>query len=469
MVVVAAPALAATDAPPATVVAPTRTVLPTGLDTDPLLARILAEAMSRRPELTQVRERLTADRERVSQTGALPDPVFTAGIQNDGFDRIEVGTMETSFYSFMLTQGIPFPGKLGLKQDVARLAAEGGESQVKRAELATEAEVRTTYVALLVARGDLALLGKLEELWHEAEKAVRARYEVGQGSQADLLRAQLECTRLKQQRWALEASERTAVQTLNRLRGHDLDEPLADTPALEDIAPPQLGQLETLRRDAEERSPELTAAQVATRKASRELDLARRDLLPDFSVSAGIMARGSLPPMWTVSLGVSLPVWAGSKQLPAIDEKKSRAGAEQAGELAVRQTLALRTRQRLSLLESALETVSLYRSGLLVQSEATVDSAVAQYQVGKVPFASVLEAINGLLADRSSYLAAIARSLQLAIDQQALSLDPPAGAGGGISVAGMGGAGGGSSSMSAGGSGGAASAPAEEATSMGKM
>lgn len=446
-------------------------VLPTSLDADPVLAGLVAEALARRPEITQARQKLAAERERVPQAGALPDPTLTAGIQNDGFTSIEIGRMETSYYSFMLTQALPFPGKLGLERDVQALAAEGGVSDVKRAELATEAEVRGAYVALLVARGDLALQGRLETLWREAERASKARYEVGQGSQADLLRAQLERTRLRQQRWALEAAERTTVQAINRLRGRDLDEPIATTFELERVTPPELPKLDALARDAEARSPELAAARLATQRASRQSDLARRDLLPDFSISAGVMPRGSFPPMWTVSVGISLPVYAGSKQLRAIDERSARADAERAGEEAVRQTLALRTRQRLSLLESALESVSLYRSGLLVQSEAAVDSAIAQYQVGKVPFAAVLEAINGLLADRSSYLAALARVLQLAIDQQALSLDAPAGAAGGLARSGMGGGSGGgpTRSMSAGG-GGPATAPADEsATSMGKM
>jgi outer membrane protein TolC len=440
----------------------------TSLDTDPVLSSLIEEALARRPEITQVRSRLAAERERVPQTGALPDPMLTAGIQNDGFRSIEVGRMETSYYTFMLTQAFPFPGKLGLRSDAAALAAEGATSEVKRAELSTEADVRTAYVGLLLARGDLALLGQLESIWKEAERAAKTRYEVGQGSQADLLRAQLERTRLRQQRWSLEASERTATQSLNRLRGRDLGEAITTTLSLDDVALPELPAPEALLRDADERSPELLGARFATRRASKEVDAARRDLLPDFTVSAGVMPRGGLPPMWTVSLGVTLPVYAASKQLRAIDEGQARARAEQAGEESVRQVLALRTRQRLSVLEATLESIALYRSGLLVQSEATVNSAVAQYQVGKVPFAAVLESINGLLADRSSYLGAIAKALQLAIDQQALSLDAPAGAEGGIGASKMGGSGGGASAtktMSGGGAGAPAAAPAEAASS----
>ncbi len=462
----ASPALALgmAPAPAAAPVAPTppdsasSPALRTSLDTDPLASALVAEALARRPEIAQARSRLAAERQRVPQAGALPDPTLTAGIQNDGFTRIEIGRMETSYYSFMLSQGIPFPGKLGLRRDAASLAADGVATDVQRAELTTEAEVKSAYVALLLARGDLDLLGRLESLWQDAERVAKARYEVGQGSQADLLRAQLERTRLRQQRWALEASERTARQTLNRLRGHDLDEAIEPAAALDQLAPPELPAADVLARDAEDRSPELAAARFAIRRASKLVDVARRDVLPDFSVSAGVMPRGDLPPMWTVSLGVSLPVYAGSKQLPAVDESTARLAAERDGEDAVREVLKLRTRQRAALLQSTLDTIGLYRSGLLVQSEATVNSTVAQYQVGKVPFAAVLEAINGFLGDRSSYLGALARALDLATEQQALSLDAPAGAETGITASAMAGAGAGAGATRST-SGGAGAAP----------
>ena len=75
---------------------------------------------------------MRAERERVPQAGALPDPVLSLGIQNDGFDEIMIGKMETSFYQVMLSQGLPWPGKRGLRTDVARLV-RGRGGRVARA------------------------------------------------------------------------------------------------------------------------------------------------------------------------------------------------------------------------------------------------------------------------------------------------------------------------------------------------
>ena len=65
----------------------------------------------------------------------------------------------------MLSQGIPWPGKLGLRSDAARLAAEQADAAAERALLATEGDVRRGYLALLVVRDRLALLGRLESIW----------------------------------------------------------------------------------------------------------------------------------------------------------------------------------------------------------------------------------------------------------------------------------------------------------------
>jgi hypothetical protein len=55
---------------------------------------------------------------------------------------------------------------------------------------------------------------------------------------------------------------------------------------------------------------------------------------------------------------------------------------------------------------------------------------MAQYQVGRVPFASVLEALGGHFADLVGYYESIAAAQRLDIAQRELSLDPVPGASG---------------------------------------
>lgn len=431
---------------------------------DPVLARLLDEAIASRPELRQAEAAARAERERVPQAGALPDPMLTLGIQNDGFDEIQIGKMETSYWQVMVTQGLPWPGKRALRTDVARQSAVVADAAVSRARLTTEADVRRSYLDLLLARDRLALLSRLDALWLKSAGIARTRYETGEGAQSDVLRAQLEQNRLRQRRWALEAQDRAAVQALNRLRGRPIDEAIATTAGVRDLGVPALPDLEPAMTDALSRSPELAQARASAAGAGREEALARRERYPDLALSAGIMPRGSLEPMWAASISVGLPIWSGRKQGRAVAESAARAEASTSGADGIERTLRLRVADRRSALASLLDSVRLYREGLLVQSSATADSTLAQYRVGKVTFASVLEANAGYVNDEDGFLATLADAQRLAIAEAEVSLEPVGvpGAGGGIGGGAMPGTG--AMGGRGGGAMGAASAPAASAS-----
>ena len=98
--------------------------------------------------------------------------------------------------------------------------------------------------------------------------------------------------------------------------------------------------------------------------------------------------------------------------------------------------LKLRVADRRAALASLAETIRLYREGLLVQSRATAESTLAQYRVGKVTFASVLDANAGFINDEEGHLLAVADAVRVAIASAEVSLDPVGAAGGGGGMAG---------------------------------
>ena len=395
------------------------------LPADSVLATLIEQSLAARPELAQARETARADRERVSQVGALPDPMLQLGVQNDGFTSWEVGRMETSWYSVMASQTLPWPGKLRLRSEVAQLSANQADEVVARARLSTEADVRRAYLSLVLARDRLALLDRLEAIWQKSAALARTRYEAGQGAQSDVLRAQLELNRIKQRRWAFQVGADTEVQLLNRLRGHPLDEQIVPSIHLVDLAVPAIEEEVTATQDAMSRSPELAVARLGVTQAEKAVSLAYKSYLPDFTVNLGVMPRGGgFHTMWLASVGVPLPVFAASKQSRAVAENEARVLGSKKNVEGLEQVLRLRLQQRRTALRATLETIRLYRAGLLVQSEATADSTLSQYEVGKVTFASVLEANAGFIADQDGYLQAVAQAHLLEIERAEVSLGP---------------------------------------------
>ncbi len=408
---------------------------------DPLLLSLIQEALDRNPDLAKSKALVEADLERIPQATALPDPSLSLGIQNDGFKKIQVGMMETSYYQVMLTQPLPWPGKRGIRGEVAGIGADISKLVVERTRLSLQADVKRAYYGLLLVRGQLRLIEDQAIFLEQAQAITQTRYEVGQGSQADLLRAQLERNRLSQSRLSLQAEEQVLLATINRLRGATEESPIPTTATLEATQFKSVPVDQTLAL-AEARSPELQAARLGVKQAERSLDLAKLDRRPDFAVSAGVMPRGALEPMWQVGVSISLPVWSKQKQQRAVAEQDWRRKSQGSEASSVQNLLNQRIRERSAQMTGTLGALNIYRDGLLVQSEASFQANLAQYETGRAPFLSVLESLNGWVADRGGLLQAVAQAKAIEIAQEEFNLSgtPPISAPGlGSPAIGMGG------------------------------
>ncbi|HLO67316.1 MAG TPA: TolC family protein, partial [Holophaga sp.] len=142
----------------------------------------------------------------------------------------------------------------------------------------------------------------------------------------------------------------------------------------------------------------------------------------------------------SAGVSISLPVFSGRKQARAVAEQEARRKASGAEEAGVRALVAQRVQERAAQMAAALGTLRLYRGGLLVQSEASFQATLAQYEVGKAPFLSVLESLNGWVADKGGLLQAQAQAQAVAIAHAEFSMaaTPPVGASA-LSSASMGG------------------------------
>jgi cobalt-zinc-cadmium efflux system outer membrane protein len=423
------------------------------LPTDATLAQLIRETLAVLPELRTGEQVVQAQAARTSQVGAWPDPVLQLGIQNDGFKSIEIGNMGTSFVSLMASQTMPWPGKTGLRESISELGTSEARQSLERAKLSAEAFVRSGYLDLLWARERRALIEQREKLWQHAIDAALAKYEAGTGPQVDVLRARLELARLQQQRALNDGQEQSTLQSLNRMRHHPLDEPIATTHSVRDLAAPA-GLVETFSAErAVAHSPELAAAKSQAERAGKQIELSEKSYYPDLTLGAGFMYRGSLPPMWLVTVAAPVPVFARSKQGAAVVESRALDRAARNQIHMLEQLVRLRSSERRTQFVTLVETMRIYEQGLLGQSSATADAMLAQYQVGKANFASVLEANAGLISDQEGYLRTLVEAERLLIAERAVSLQA-------VALPSM--SGGSSSSMSSG-----VSAPAAAAAAPG--
>jgi outer membrane protein TolC len=386
---------------------------------DPVLDALIGEALRSNPDLLALQEAVLAAGARPDQARSLRDPMLSVVYTNDGWSP-SLGTENMTTLAVMGSQELPWPGKRRLRGDVAALEAALAEQQLERARLGVVAAVRRAYSGLVLSRERLELVREQEQLWRQIEGVTRARYAVGQGAQPDVLRVQIEVTRVEQLRTEQEAESRIRAAELNRLTGHPATSPV-DTSARLVLHPVAEDPERALERLAGI-SPELRSASVVQQRASALVALASKEFKPDFSVQAGYMNRGGLDPMWQAGVGVALPVYRkrlSSGQAEA--EAQVRAGARLAE--AVRLQLRYRTEERLAQLEATQKIAGLYGQGIIPQDRMSVDAAVANYQTGKVPFIAVLEALTTLYNDRATHLTLLANHARIRASLEEASLE----------------------------------------------
>jgi outer membrane protein TolC len=386
---------------------------------DPLLASLIQEALAHNPDLRAAEEAAKAARARPDQARALPDPMVSLSYTNDGWSP-SLGEMEMTNLGVMWSQDLPFPGKRGLRGRVASLEADQADQQLERVRLSLDAAVRRAYYGLLQARDLLDLAREQGEIWRQIEGVARARYTVGQGAQQDVLRVQVEVTRIGQLEAEQVALAEARLAELNRLLGRPVDATL-ETPSrlalrpLEEAASEVLAEMTAV-------SPELKSARLAVERERAALALARKDFLPDFSVQAGYMNRGGLDAMWQAGVGVTLPL-ARKRRSSAVTAAEATVRAAERRVEAVALQLRYRTQERLAQIKAAERIAELYEKGIVPQDRMSVEAAVASYQAGKVPFVAVLEALSTLYADRTAHLAVLAGHERLRASLEEASLE----------------------------------------------
>jgi outer membrane protein TolC len=386
---------------------------------DPVLDALVAEALAANPDVAAAREEARAARARPDAASALPDPMASVVYTNDDWQPT-LGEREMTTLGFMWSQTLPWPGKRALRATEAARTADAADQRVERAGLAVAASVRRAYAALLLARETLAVIDERDALSRDVEAVARSRYSVGQGAQQEIIRAQVEVTRVGQLRAEQEAEASVRLAELNRLLARPADAPLQTSARLALVS--ESRPLDVVQAAAEARSPELRANDASLAGARAGADLAARAGQPDLSLQAGYMNRGGLDPMWQAGVGVTLPVWK-KKNAAARVEVDARLRAIESRREALRLQLRFRNQERLARLAATERIARLYTDGIVPQAQMSVDSALAGYRAGRVPFVAVLEAQSSLYQDRVARLALLARHVQLRAALEEISLD----------------------------------------------
>lgn len=342
-------------------------------------------------ELASMRASWKAMLQAPARDSALPNPMFTFGAMDRAGDF--PGADERRYE---LSQGVPWPGKRGLRGAAAGAAAVEMRARVDAMALSVAMRVRENAYAWSAARRSLDLVRAENAVLARMAEVAQTRYTAGQVSQQDVLKAQAELSMLSARELDLEGEREGRAAQLNAL----LNRP-AMAPLSLDVERPQPvteeGLEATLAR-AQRQRPEIRAAQAAVERAGSERDLMRREYYPDLML--GLQYR-QMPEddRAMAMIGLDLPVWRAKNRAGVRRAQAMLESAQAAGEQA-RRSVEAEVREAWAGLDAARRKLRLYEADLLPQAELRFKASEAGYASGKADFMDLLESERFLLDAR---------------------------------------------------------------------
>ena len=357
------------------------------------LEDLVRMARERSPRVRAANQQVEATRSREPGSGLLPDPTFQVGVMNLALPEFSASMPASMAPTFQAMQRFPIAGKLSLREEVARQSTEIDLAASEEVWWEVRTDVAAAFYRIYQVDRQIEVMEGTLGLLQAFETIAQSLYASGTGRQADVLRANVEVARMEAE---IERMRAVRTGTASRLNA------LVDRPASTQVGSPLLDPLPAavpgqpiLREQALETRPALAQLQMEIDRAGTRRTLAEKEIWPDLTVGLqyglGRMA-GDYKSMGGASVGFSIPVHAGKRQLKARDEAAAMEGMIEAQFDNALALVDARVGEVLANLEQARTLIRLYREEILPQARATVESSLSSYRVGAVDFMTLIDA-----------------------------------------------------------------------------
>ena len=375
---------------------------------------VIDEALKSNPELQSAKLRWNASSERILQERALDDPVI--GFTYFGEQvQTRVGEKQAGVSA---SQKVPFYGKLRLKGEVARNEAKVSGERYRTLEREIVAKAKSAFYELYWAYKSININEENRYLLQRFVKIAEVKYATGKATQQDVLKAQVELSKIVNELISLEQLKETAVARINTLLNLHPDTPLG-TPEEVDIADLTVS-LEDLYEKAKEVSPDLSILKYKIERDKAAYQLAKKQYFPDFTFGLNYTFINDMP-----SSAMSSPIGEGrdsytgtlSMNIPIFQKRKHDAGVREANAKLKSSKMAYQNMENMTLFEvkdfhfkvqTAERLVKLYRDSIIPQANQSLKAAESGYQAGQVDFLNLIDSQRVLLDFNLAFYRAVA-------------------------------------------------------------
>jgi outer membrane protein TolC len=373
------------------------------LTADSGLADFLTYALLNQPKVEAAYFDWLASVERITVQRSLPDPQLTF--------QMDIQDVVTSLMPGLM-MSFPGMGKLRAAGEQAAAASQAGYFNFKAASLESAYEVKRTYYRLYFLEEKIRVNRENLQLLRDLEQLARTQNEVGKATLQDVLRAQIEQSRLSNEILNLEDSREPLLAQFKAALGIGPNDPAPPIPARFESTPLDTSSDKFLDKALAE-NLRLKAMSADVRAAEAAIRLAYKARMPDTSI--GLMADAKMNPTLYRPWGtVSIPLWR-DKLAAQVAEAQAN---KQAGEarLSLEQiSLAVDIAERAFVYRETTRNLELLQNELLPKQRQSLEVARSAYLGGQVDFLNLTDVEQTLLRfDLDQVEARTQRELSLA-------------------------------------------------------
>jgi outer membrane protein TolC len=356
------------------------------------LNALIDEALEKNPMLLAKKNQIKSMKERIPQAGTLPDPMVKLGLVNlpESFDFNDEPMTQKQI---ALSQKFPFPGKLKLNKEITRKDFNRLEVEFAYEQLDIISNVKKIYYSLFFIDKSIEITEKDKTILNNFLEIARTRYSVGKGIQQDVLKAEVELSRMIEKLVILKQQRTSITAKMNSLLNRDISTPLEGRPEV--LQTSFNLNPEELKSSSLKDHPVLKSIQFDLEKAETAHNLAQKEYYPNFEVGFSYGQREdspnqSRPDFYSGFVGINIPIWYKTKQNRKVEETKYTIFSAEAIYEDTKNELHYRIAKLLAEIEQNTQLLDLYKNGIIPQATHTLDSSMASYQVGTIDFLTLL-------------------------------------------------------------------------------
>ena len=367
------------------------------------LAELIEQGLADNKEIQSLQARVQSLQDEISFAGSLEDPRLGFGVLNLPTNTWKFNQEPMTQKTVFLAQKFPWFGKLSLKSQRQALMASEEQAMLEAKQLELARKIATAYYELGFTATNVEINQRLTEMVSQLLRVAETRYASGEGLQQDVLQAQVELSKLLDEKIDLQKRGQTLRDQINELLNRE--QFMSVTPPIDVRYPDLKLNSQALKDKSLANNPWLQVRQAKIGQSEVEVKLAKKDYWPDMDFRVAYGQRdndpndGNRPDFFSATVTVNIPLWAKTRQNKklAASEKNHDAAIKSYRNLA--ESLPYRVDSLVTEIKDTQTNYSLYADALLVQSAQWAHSALAAYEVGKIEFNSMINAQIRLLRD----------------------------------------------------------------------